>query len=172
MLIVIFEISTLEFYKMQSFMQHKKLYVWEQNCFISVFLGCNCKKLLSYLKLRPSNCRVSSKTRKLGTKNAFFGCFKVKIKKKLLSYLKSAAQNFQNFKFRTKIVLFEYFWTGIWKNYCHAWSQHPRVYLKWLFNHYSEGSAFSEGPGQGSLYKVCHKFWNHFIFMFFVFSWI
>ena len=30
-------------------------------------------------------------------------------------------------KYGTKNALFEYFWTGILKNYCHIWNQHLRI---------------------------------------------
>ena len=69
-------------------------------------------------------------------------------------------------QFGTKNALFGYFWARILKNYCHIWNQHPQICQKWVFNSYSEftyrvrffrrsGSAFSEGPGLGSLCKVC-----------------
>ena len=32
-------------------------------------------------------------------------------------------------KSETKNVWFEYFWTGIWKKYCHIWNQHPWICL-------------------------------------------
>ena len=32
-------------------------------------------------------------------------------------------------KFGIKNVWFGYFWTGIWKEYCYIWNQHPRIYL-------------------------------------------
>ena len=31
--------------------------------------------------------------------------------------------------FLTKNVLFEYFWVGIWKQYCHIWNEHPWICL-------------------------------------------
>ena len=45
--------------------------------------------------------------------------------------------NLQNFtkkktkmpKFGTKNASFGYFWGGIWKQYCHIWNQHPRIFL-------------------------------------------
>ena len=37
----------------------------------------------------------------------------------------SCKKNF--FKFRTKFILFWYFWARIWKQYCHIWNQHLRV---------------------------------------------
>ena len=35
----------------------------------------------------------------------------------------------KNFKFGTRPVLFGYFWTGIWKQYCHIWKHHTRICL-------------------------------------------
>ena len=32
-------------------------------------------------------------------------------------------------KFATKIVLYLYFWNGIWKHYCHIWDQLLRICL-------------------------------------------
>ena len=36
-------------------------------------------------------------------------------------------------KFGTKNAWFGYFWTGIWKQYCHIWNQHPQK-INSLFN--------------------------------------
>ena len=81
----------------------------DQKCLICVFYGWNFKKLLSDLKLAPSNlsdCKVSPKAKmsKYGTKNALFG----------------------------------YFWARILKYYCHIWNQHPQICQKWAPNSYSE----------------------------------
>ena len=71
--IVIFEISTFELVKLQNFVKKKKclnlgpkipiLSIFDQKCFIWVFLGKKFKKkLLSYLKSVPlslSNCKIS-----------------------------------------------------------------------------------------------------------------
>ena len=46
--IVLFDASTFELFKMQSFMQNKEISSWSPKCPIWVCLGCN-KKLLSFL---------------------------------------------------------------------------------------------------------------------------
>ena len=33
-------------------------------------------------------------------------------------------------KFRKKITLFGYLWTGIWNNHCHIWNQYTRIKAK------------------------------------------
>ena len=53
--IVIFEINTLEFVLLQSFMKKWKFLNLGQKYLISIFLGKNLKKILSYLKSAPSN---------------------------------------------------------------------------------------------------------------------
>ena len=63
--IVTFEISNLEFVKMQSFLLKK---VWYQNFLLWVLLDWNLKKIFSYLKLATftlSKCKISSNTKKL-----------------------------------------------------------------------------------------------------------
>ena len=45
--------------------------------------------------------------------------------KKQISFSKTKAKILT---FRTKIALFRYFWTGIWKEkHCYIWSQHPQI---------------------------------------------
>ena len=53
--IVIFEINTLEFVLLQSFMKKWKFLNLGQKYLISIFLGKNLKNILSYLKSAPSN---------------------------------------------------------------------------------------------------------------------
>ena len=121
-----------------------------------MFLGSNFEKPLSYLKSTPSNlpyCKVWCKKTplKFGTANVWFGYFWAWIWKYychiwnqhiLLSYLKSAPRicliakfriKTKMPKFRTKNALFVYFWTVIWKNYCHIWNQHLRICLSVKF---------------------------------------
>ena len=96
--IVLFQISTLEFFKLQNFGKKQKYLVW-------VYLGLKFKKLFSYLKSDPWICLIAkfcieTKMPKFGTKNALFGHSWAWISKKLLSYLKSAPLKFallQNF---------------------------------------------------------------------------
>ena len=90
--IVIFEINTLEFVLLQSFMKKWKFLNLGQKYLISIFLGKNLKNILSYLKSAPSNfsnwkfCTNTQKKQQLkcGTK---FGYFWARFFKKLLSYL-------------------------------------------------------------------------------------
>ena len=53
--IAIFEISTFEFVRIQSFMLNKKTLIFDQNCLIYIYLDWNLEKLLSYLKSAPSS---------------------------------------------------------------------------------------------------------------------
>ena len=55
--IAIFEISTIEILKMQSFVQKENSQIWVQKC---LFLGvmCNLEKLLSYLKSYLSKIKI------------------------------------------------------------------------------------------------------------------
>ena len=70
------------------------------------------------------------------------------------------------FKCRKKIVLFGYFWAGIWKNYCHIWNQHPRICLMTKFRKKNQ-KCLNLGPkmpylgifGLESEKKYCH-IWN------------
>ena len=60
-----------------------------------------CELLLSYLRSAPSNLSICKISRK-----------KTKMP-----------------KFGTKKASFGYFWGGFWKQYCHIWNQHPRIFL-------------------------------------------
>ena len=81
---------------------------------ISVFLDRNLKKLLSCLKLTPSNlskCQVSCKDKKIYIWDQNY-CFLVSLEwtlrmKKLLSYLKSTPENFSNSKSTRKERFFQ-----------------------------------------------------------------
>ena len=66
--------------------KNKNFYIWEQKCFIWIFLAWNLKKILTYLK-------PADKMTKFGTKNDLFGYFWARIFKKPLSYLKSTTSN-------------------------------------------------------------------------------
>ena len=73
-------------------------------------------------------------------------------------------------KHGTKNALFGYFQTGILRNYCHTWNQHPWLCQKVCqdFNSYNEfgiGSTIFKGPvstfylgaSPDPVYKVCQK---------------
>ena len=51
------------------------------------------------------------------------------VKQKILIFgLKNASFGyFLDNEIWDQIVLLEYFWTGIWKNYCHIWNRHLRI---------------------------------------------
>ena len=110
------------------------------------------KKQLSYFKSVPRICLIATKfvtkinILKFGTnKNEWFGYFFDWNLKILLSYLKSVPLNLPDCKipYQNKILksgnqnaLFGYFWTGIWKGYCHIWNQHfwhQRSFIKATF---------------------------------------
>ena len=107
--IVIFEISTLKFVKLQNFPKKQKCLNLGPKMPYWVFLGYNFKKLLSYLKSATSNlsnCKISRKKQNclnLGPKMPYW-------------------------VFLIKIALFGCFRARIFlKNYCHIWNQHPQI---------------------------------------------
>ena len=58
---VIFEISTLEFVKLRNLVKKWKFLIWNEKCFIWIFLAWNLKTILSYLKSTLSNlynCKI------------------------------------------------------------------------------------------------------------------
>ena len=66
------------------------------------------------------------------------GIFGLEFKKKISSCLKSAPSDLPNrkilqktkmAKFGTQNTLWGYFWTGVWKQYCHIFNQHPLICL-------------------------------------------
>ena len=74
----------------------------------------------------------------LGLKIPIFGTFHKKcfISIFLAGKFKKTIVRFVKFLEKTKMpklgtenVWFMYFWAGIWKQYCHVWNQHPRIYL-------------------------------------------
>ena len=77
--IVIFQIRALECGLLQSLVCRKNSYISNQKCLTWVFLARIFEKLLSYLKLMPSNLAYYKVWYKkhfiFGTKNALFGCF-------------------------------------------------------------------------------------------------
>ena len=105
--IVIFETNALKFVWLQSLVQNKNPYIWDQECLICIFLGWNLKILLSCFKSASSNlscCKVWCKN-----KNPYIWDQKWLILiflgwnlKKLLSYLESAPSNLPKCKFRGK----------------------------------------------------------------------
>ena len=107
------------------------------------------KKLLPYLKSTPSNLSKHKlsckKTLSFRPKISFLDSFRPKFEKIIVIFEISTFKSIkmQSFmlnnkkKFGTKIALF-LSWTWIWKNYCHIWNKHPRVYQKWISNRYSK----------------------------------
>ena len=114
--IVLFQISTLEFFKLQNFGKKQKYLVW-------VYLGLKFKKLLSYLKSDPRICFIAkfcveTKMPKFGTKNAWFGYFGAGIWKYYchiwnqhpqICLIAKCTGNTEILKFVTKNALFGYF---------------------------------------------------------------
>ena len=83
--------------------------------YLGIF-GLNSKKLLPYLKSAPANmfsCKISQKKQQK--------CRNLQLK---MSYLNIFDQK----------SLFGWFWTGIWKKYCHIWDHHPWICLKAKFS--------------------------------------
>ena len=113
--------------------------------YLGIFTGLEILKHYCHIwNQHPQICLIGkfcqkTKMHKFGTKNVFFGYFWVNFLKKLLSYLKSAPSNFLILitKFRKKKKQkclnlgpkFGFFWTRIWKKYCHIGNQHPQICL-------------------------------------------
>ena len=118
--IVIFEISTFEFVKIQSFkLKKNKLNLKPKLSYMGI-LDWNLKKLLLYLKSAPSNlsyCKASYK-KKLWVLDQNLLGYNLK---KLLSYLKSAHSNMSKCKVSCWMKKFQ-----VWNQNCLIW-----VFLDW-----------------------------------------
>ena len=125
---LIIKVTTLLFAKMRSFILKKKNYTLVQSCLVSILFKWNLKKVFSCLKSASSNlskCKVLCKTKKhrvLDQKCLLWKLLDHNLTI-LLSYLKSEPSNllkckvcWKRKKNGNKIVLFAYFWTGIWKS--------------------------------------------------------
>ena len=97
--IVIFEISTLEFALLQSFVKKIKIRKCGIKHVIFPYFVAGISKYYCHIwHQRPWICLLAK-----------FGA-KIKI-----------------LKFGTKNAWFEYFWTVTWKYFCHIWNQDPRI---------------------------------------------
>ena len=97
--------------------------------------------LAGIFELAPSNlsnCKFREKTKmsKFGTKNVWFGYFRLEFEKKYchiwnqhprICLIAKYREIMKMPKFGTKSALFGYFWARILKNYCHIWNQHLRI---------------------------------------------
>ena len=136
--IVIFEISTLEFALLQSFVQKIKILKFGKK------FGTGTWKYCCHIwNQRPQICLAAKfgakvKILKFETKNTWFGYFWTgswKLYCHILNQLHRICL-ISKFLRKTKMpklgtnnVLFEYFWARIWKWYCHIWNQHSRICL-------------------------------------------
>ena len=132
--IVLFEIATLEFMKFQSFSQQKKLS--SKNSFLREFRWEFERKIFIFEisimeSVKMQSFMQNKKMLLCGPKMTYFGTFRQNFEKKnnfhiwhqylrICRYAKFHLKRKKN-KFLIKIALFGYFWTGIWKNYCHNW---------------------------------------------------
>ena len=91
-IIVMTQITVLEFVLLQSFVQRLKFQNLDQQCLILVFLGWNLKTILPYLKSAPSNlsdCKNFTKKQKclnLGPKMCNSGIFGPEFKKNIVIF--------------------------------------------------------------------------------------
>ena len=122
--IVIFEINTLEFVKLQSFMENSSILY--QKGLIWVFLRSNFKKLLPYLISAPSNLLNSKFSFRM--KNAWFRYFGERILENYshisnqqppTSIIAKSWEKAKMLKFGTKNALLGYSWAGFRKKYYH-----------------------------------------------------
>ena len=145
------------------------LIIFDQKCYIWVFLGRILTKLLSYLKssthkfIYLQNLTKKQKCLNLGPKMPYLGIFYQKclvwvflgynfkrtiaifeISNPSICLIAKCHELIKMPKFGTKTALFVYFWTRIFKNYSHIWNQHPQI---------SETAKFSEEP-------KLSKFWT------------
>ena len=116
--------------------------IFDQKCFISVFLGKSFKNTIVIFKISILKFvylqNFMKKIPKFGTKNAWFGYFWARIWKQFCHIWNPHPQIclFAKFhkktkmpNFGTKNAWFGYFGAGVWKQYCHIWNQHPGIYL-------------------------------------------
>ena len=152
-IIVIFQISVLEFLLLQSLVQKQKSLISDQKCLVWVFLGKNLKK--NYCHIGNQHPQIwlfakfheKTKMLKFGNKNAWFGYFWARILENYCHVLNQHlricvipkfCEETKMLRFGTKNAFFEYFWPknlylvifGLEfkkKNYCHIWNQHPWI---------------------------------------------
>ena len=112
--------------------------------------GSECWKtiVIFIIKINPPSVCLIAKFRakirilEFGTRNALFGCFGQQFRKTIAIFailtlefalLQNSVQKIKIFKLGTKNARFPYFGAGIWKCYCHIWSQRPRICLSIKF---------------------------------------
>ena len=95
--IAMFEISTLEFEKLQSFV--KKNFMPGTKI---ILLGC------FRVQFQRNYCHIWNQNPWI------LQIAKFRVKQK-------------NFRFHNKIASFRYFWAAVLKNYFHIWNQHPQI---------------------------------------------
>ena len=120
----------------------KNAYIWDQKCFVCVFLGQNFQKLFSYLKSANSNlpkCKILWKKQKivnLEPKMPYFGYSWARILKSYCRIFYQQPQIFQITQFcektkmpifGTKKILLGYSWARILKAYCRILNQQPKI---------------------------------------------
>ena len=106
--IFIFEINTGAFLKQQSFLQNEK--------------SLNMEPKAPYLNtFRPEF-------------DKFITIFEIST----FEFLKKQSFMLKKINLGRKLSYLGIFRLEFGKNYCHIWNQHPQVYQKWTFNHYSE----------------------------------
>ena len=142
--IVIFEISTLEFALLQSFVKKMKILKCGTKHVIFPYFVAGIWKYYCHIWHQcPWICLLAKfgakiKIFKFGTKNAWFGYFWTGTWKLFCHIWNQDPRIFLIAKFREKMkmskfgtnnALFKYFWARIWKWYCHIWNQNPRIYL-------------------------------------------
>ena len=142
--IVIFEISTLEFALLQSFVKKMKILKCGTKHVICPYFVAGIWKYYCHIWHQcPWICLLAMfsakiKILKFWTKNAWFEYFSTGTWKLFCHIWNQDPRIFLIAKFREKMkmskfgtnnALFKYFWARIWKWYCHIWNQNPRIYL-------------------------------------------
>ena len=143
--IAVFEISTLEFFNVQSYMQNKNSYLnfWLKLLYLGTFGLVFEKKNIGIFEISTLEFlyKISSKTKilKFKTKIALFADFWARIWRKSycniwnrrprIRLIVNFGAKMKILKFGTKNSLFGYFWSGIFKSSCNIWNQRPRLWL-------------------------------------------
>ena len=142
--IAIFQVSTLEFFNMRSFMQNWKILTFGQKMLYLGIFGLELWKSHCHIwNQHPQICLITKsgakqKSLNLGQKMLNLHIFGWNLKI-LLCYVSNQrpwiclvgkfGAKIKTLKFGTRSALFWYSWAGIWKNCCHIWNQHPQICL-------------------------------------------
>ena len=144
---VLFEVSSLEFFsnfhakaKIRTFRTKIALFGYFWSGIWKVKHWCIWNQHPQFIPKAEFPAKI--KILKFRTNNTYLGKFELKLKKKLLSYLKSAPSNSSNrklwYKNKNSLIwnhnaLLGYFGLKFWKSCCRIWNQDPQICLTAMF---------------------------------------